>query len=237
MRIPFWFGLIHIGRPTGVGSYRYDVAATLFLGWRGEVPKGEYQWHRIWRVSWNWLPDRIYQQIGAVEPYISAADADAKRLRQIISSRGLTIESSLSNLLPRKYFNAFDSSRWTGRERRLVGIGSWHREFWIHRSTRRSKMYVYLTGSKERTGEHNMYVAPAAVTRDEDCPSDWFHFDDQKTRVPVQFAIKFVNGRASVDNQMGEWLIANKFAQRTNSIIRVPGKALLGSLANTIAGR
>ena len=233
MRVPFWFGYIHIGRPTGIGAYRYDVSATLNLGWRGDVPHGEYDWHRIWRISWNWMPDRVYQHIGIVEPYISPADEDAKRLRQIISPRVLTAEKSSPNLLPRKYCNAIDSSRWTGRERKLVGFGAWRHEFWSYKSTRRSKMYVYLTGSKERaSGSHTVFIAPAAVSKSENCPSDWFETDG---RTPKQMSIVFSHGRASVDKVLGDWMIAHGVAQKTN-IIKQSG-AMLGSLAGAIAGR
>src|SRR5215469_1397604 len=59
MRLRFGFGLLHIGRPSGIGLKR-DASLTLCLGRRKEVPPGELGWHRIYRFSWNWLPDRRY---------------------------------------------------------------------------------------------------------------------------------------------------------------------------------
>ena len=50
MLIRFGFGLLHIGRPSGVGSHRYHAAITLCLGYRGEVPPGELPWRRIWSI-------------------------------------------------------------------------------------------------------------------------------------------------------------------------------------------
>lgn len=201
MLIRFGFGMLYIGKPSSFAAYNRDMSIALYIGWRGEVPKGELEWHHIWRADWNWLPKRVYKKI---------------------------------NVGPS---NVIDSSRWTGRDRRLVGIGSWRSEIWSHRSTHRSKMYVYLTGSKERMGEHTLHVAPAAITKPENCPSDWFVFDDDQKRIPRQMAIKFVSGRASVDSNLGEWLIERKFAQRTNQILRQRSGAVLGSLANAIAGR
>jgi len=92
-------------------------------------------------------------------------------------------------------------------------------------------MYVYLTGAKERTNEHTVYIAPAAITAAGDCPADWKDLEGH----PKQFAVKFINGRASVEKELGEWMIKNGQAQRT-SIIRQPGKALLGSLASALRG-
>ena len=119
--------------------------------------------------------------------------------------------------LPSEYWNAIDSSRWTGREPKASrDFLAWRHELWSHKTTRRSKMYVYLTGSKERMGDHMLYVAPAATTPKEECPSDWFTTNEQNLIVPSQLHVKFTNGRAVVENNLGEWLIKNKYAQRTN---------------------
>ena len=230
MRIPFWFGLIHIGRPTGIGAYRYDVSATLYLWPRGDVPHGEYAWHRIWRISWNWLPDRVYKQIGAV----AILPAWNDRLKATISGKSAAPQDG--SLLPAEYAGAFDSSRWTGRERRLVGFGIWQREYWHHRSHQRSKMYVYLTGSKERSNAvHNMYIAPGALGKRADCPNDWYEIGVLGTEVPKQMTIVFHQGRAQVEKNIGELMIAHGMAQRTNIIKR--SGAVLGNLASAIAGR
>ena len=232
MRIPFWFGLIHVGRPTGIGAYRYDISATLNLWPRGDVPHGEYAWQRIWRVSWNWLPDRIYQHVSVVENPDKLAIDVVRRLRAAISGEDIA-ELRSKYQLACKYWNSFDSSRWTGRERKLVGFGIWQHEFWSYQSTRRSKMYVYLTGSKERQSpSHTVFIAPAAVEKKENCPAEWFETNGE---TPKQMQIVFHHGRASVDKAIGEWMIASGAAQKTNIIKR--SGAMLGSLAGAIAGR
>ncbi len=234
MLIPFWFGLIHIGRPSGFGSYRYGAGITLCVGWRGEVPDGELPWRRIWTAKWNWMPDRIYQTIGAY----AARETPAQRLISKISGKPTILADAetgvpAENLLPSEYGAATKSSRWTGRDRKLVGFGTWRCEFRFYRS-RRSKMFIHLLGEKERRNpNHVVYVAPGAVAKREDSPADWFENDGV---TPKQFEIKFTHGKASVYDQIGEWMIATKQAHRTN-LVRHAGGALLGSLANAIAGR
>ena len=63
-------------------------------------------------------------------------------------------------------------------------------------------MFIHLTGEKERrSSNHVVYVAPGAVEKRENCPSDWFELDGN----PKQFSLVFIHGRASVDQQLGEW--------------------------------
>jgi hypothetical protein len=201
MLIHFGFGLIHIGRPSGIGNHRYHAAITLCLGYRGEVPPGELPWRRIWRVRWDWLPRAKHKIIVGTYAHVPTA---------------------------------IDSSRWTGREKKFVGLKPWQSDFWSHRSTRRSKMYVYLTGQKERQNPHHvMYVAPASMVADVECPDDWKESDGIAHK---QIPVVFINGRANVDERLGKLMIDTGMAQRS-SLVRAQGKALLGSLANVIAGR
>lgn len=97
-------------------------------------------------------------------------------------------------------------------------------------------MHVYLSGAKERANpSHVLRVAPAAevgrVMAANDVPSDWKEHDG----TPKGFEIKFVHGRASVDERLGEWLIAAGYAYRSRLIRNVTG-SMLGALAKTIRG-
>ena len=59
MLIRFWFGAIHIGRPSHIGDVgAYDVSITWCWGRRGyDTPPGELPWRLVARLAWNWLPD------------------------------------------------------------------------------------------------------------------------------------------------------------------------------------
>lgn len=200
------FCLLYIGKTTDFFSgQKYDAGITLCRGKR-DAPDWELQWRIIWSLSWNWLPDRIYRQVNIPEPHLLGRIGRFQ-----------------------------DSARWTGRDRKFIGFARWRRKLTVIRSTWRSKMFVYLTGSKERSAPlHVKYVAPAGDkkhVRDGDIPSDWINQEGQ----PAGFAVEFNYGRAEVDDRLGEYMISAGLAQRTN-LIR-SGKALLGSLASAIAGR
>jgi len=230
MLIRFWFGLIHIGRPAGIGPSKYDASVTLALGRRDDVPSTELRWRYISRWSWNWLPDRIYAPIGAV----AQQPTTHERLTAAISGKsGVSATLFSENLLPAEYALAIDSSRWTGRDKKLIGFGAWRRERVVHCATWRSLMHVYLTGSKERKNpSHVLYVAPAAMMKAEDAAAEWKDHDGKSLTLPIEF--KF--GRAEVPSNLGEWMIATGTAHRTN-LVKATGKSMLGSLAATIAGR
>ena len=140
------------------------------------------------------------------------------------------------NWLPDRIYRSLDapqSSRWTGRDRKFIGFGPWQRKLTVIRSTWRSKMFVYITGGKERAAaKHIKYVAPAGDKKfvKGEVPADWMEGDK-----PRGFAVEFKFGRAEVDERLGEYMIAAGIAQRTN-LVR-SGKALLTGLAGMIAGR
>jgi hypothetical protein len=122
---------------------------------------------------------------------------------------------------------------WSGR---LEPAFRWHWSYEFYHTTWRSKMHVYLTGSKERANpRHNLFVCPASepgkMVTANDIPAEW----KEPNGEPKTFAIVFANGRAEVDQKLGEWLIATKQAQRTK-LMRASG-SMLGTLAGAIAGR
>ncbi len=91
-------------------------------------------------------------------------------------------------------------------------------------------MFVYLTGSKERANpKHTLRVCPGGTMREGEVPSEWM-----ENGAPKRFEIPFVHGRASVDEQLGKWLIEKGIVQRSN-LIRAT-KSTLGSLAASIRG-
>lgn len=98
-------------------------------------------------------------------------------------------------------------------------------------------MHVYKTGAKERANpSHSLFVTPAAQLgpnmSKNDIPAEWL---DPMTKQPKTFEVVFIHGCASVDEQLGEWMISTGNAQRTN-IVRATGN-MLGGLAAMIAGR
>lgn len=93
-------------------------------------------------------------------------------------------------------------------------------------------MFIYLAGERERANpKHTMYVAPAADKRvgPNNIPSDWINDDN----TPKTFPIDFNYGRASVDEQLGRYLVSTGQAQ-PSSIIRSTGLGLLGDLAKRV---
>ena len=232
MLIKFGFGQLHIGRPTGIDCAENDAALTLCLGWRGDVPPSEPQWRYVARAAWDWLPVRNYRAIGAVVQHLSLQETAHRNTVASISGRR---PNSLNSeyLLPAEYAGAIDSSRWTGRDRKFVGFGAWRRNLCVYRSTWRAKMFVYLTGAKERNNpKHVLRVAPGAMLATNEIPADWREEDGS----PKKFEIEFIHGRASVDSRLGEFLVKREIAQKTN-LIRRAGASTLGALAATIAGR
>jgi hypothetical protein len=94
-------------------------------------------------------------------------------------------------------------------------------------------MFIYLNGTKERKNpSHFLTVAPAMLpVEGVTPPAHWTERDGSPTNLKVAFQ----HGCARVDDVLGQWLIATGHAERGN--LRQSGKSLLGSLANTIAGR
>lgn len=222
MLIRFWFGAIHIGRPSHIGSEGdYDASITWCWGRRGyDVPPGELKWRYIRRFSWDWLPVAIFNTESTL---LDPANRAYAKLIASISGGG-----------PQK--SEIISSHWTGREK-FVGWSHWRSSLTVLRSTRRSKMYVYLAGQKERESSHHMvYVAPAAypgVDRN-DVPSDWLIGVGDKAEART-FEVKFNHGRAEVEQNLGEFMIKHGLCNRTR-LVR-PSAGLLGGLARAISGR
>lgn len=230
MVFKFLFGQLHVGRPSGILD-RYDCAVTLCLRRRRNAAAGALQWRRIWRFAFDWLPIRKYRCLAPimtthVPP--TAAEFIAGKFAgheiDVIDTRGT------------------DSSRWTGRDHAFAGFAGWRHSFTSIRSTWRSKVYVYLTGQKERANpRHPLYVTPGipglnGMTAAE-VPEDWKQPSaDGTSMVAKMFEVVFVHGRAEVDERLGEWLIKTGHAQRS-PLVRPAGKALLGGLASLIAGR
>lgn len=224
MLIRFGFGQLYIGRPTGIGCYRYSAGITLCVGFRGDVPLGELRWRRTYCFNWNWLPDRLWREDRDFHwPDPLLASYPQHRLVSVISGKPALSANAENALL--------NMSRSTGRGRKFVGFGRWRSEATAYRSTRRSKMYVYLTGAKERRNpKHILRVAPAGVVGVSKAPAEWVNEDN----TPKAFELEFIHGRCSVDSQLGEWLVKTGQCQRTN-LIRRSG-SMLGSLAATIRG-
>lgn len=74
-------------------------------------------------------------------------------------------------------------------------------------------MHVYLCHEAKRIPSHVMHITPAA---DEEFVSNppvaWL---DEQNGQPIAFAIEFKYGKAEVDDQIGEYLVARKLARRT----------------------
>src|SRR5690348_1758421 len=138
MLIRFWFGAIHIGRASRIGDLGdYDANITFCWGRRGyDVPPDELQWRLIWRFAWNWLPDVLYR----IEPQVP-------NKAEIAFGQMVAAISPQAAFLPPKAVT--EKTRWTERVK-VIGFGEWRHAVTINRSTRRSKVYVYLTGAKER---------------------------------------------------------------------------------------
>lgn len=116
------------------------------------------------------------------------------------------------------------------QEIRVIGFGDWRYSFDVYRSTRRSKVYVYLTGAKERGNpNHVLRVCPGALVPKNEVPEEWMDNGEFK-----KYELVFVHGRCSVDEQLGKLLVEKGIAQKTN-LIRRTGSTL-GSLAATIRG-
>jgi hypothetical protein len=71
-------------------------------------------------------------------------------------------------------------------------------------------MFVYNAGS---CGRATLFVSPGTHHPEN---SNWV---DPKTRAPLQFTIRFENGRADVDEEMGRYLIDQELAQRSPIIL------------------
>lgn len=221
MLIRFWFGQVHFGRPSHIGVIGdYDAGVTFCLGRRGyDVPPGELPWRFVCRVVWNWFPNVVYR----IEPRsLTRSEIAVNRMVAALSGKE---PYSLSS----EYARNNEEARWTERVK-VIGFGDWRHALTIYRSTRRSKVFVYLTGSKERANpSHILRVCPGATMSANDVPAEFMDGDK-----PKPFEITFVHGRASVDEQLGKWMIEKGVAQKTN-LIRRSGSTL-GSLAAAIRG-
>lgn len=207
MVLKFWLGMLHVGKPSGIGEAgHYDCAITLCWGRRRRAPCDELQWRRIWRFAFDW---------GRTRP--PAAKIPDPLVSQISGKLAASLHSEDAPPI-------------------------WRHQFTTIRSTWRSKVYVYLTGQKERQNpRHIMYVTPGvpglAGMSANDVPEDWkMPSADGTAMVPKQFEVVFIHGRANVDEKLGEWLVTTGHAQRS-ALARVTGKALLGGLASLISGR
>jgi hypothetical protein len=49
-------------------------------------------------------------------------------------------------------------------------------------------------------------------------PAEWW---DAEKKVPVQFSVKFVFGRAVVPDALGKWMLAKKMASKTALVMSV----------------
>lgn len=220
MLIRFRFGQLHVGRPSHIGvSGNFDAGITLCLGRRGyDVPPGELPWRFVARFAWNWLPDVIYR----IEPRTTEREIAHHNLSAALSGKepsSTLVEDARNN----------EKTRLTERVK-VHGFGEWRHDLTIYRSTRRSKVYVYLTGAKERANPaHILRVCPGATMSASEAPAEFMDHGE-----PKKFEITFVHGRASVEDALGKWLIEKGVAQKTN-LIRRSGSTL-GSLAAAIRG-
>lgn len=216
MLIRFWFGAIHIGRPSRIGDIG-DYDASITWCWkhrRYDVPPGELQYRLVARLAWNWFPDVAYH----MEPR-------ALTMREIAINRMVaTISGKEPDSLDSEY------ARLAERAPRVIGFGDWRHSWTVYRPTRRSKVYVYLTGAKERANpNHILRVCPGVLVPKNEVPEEWMENGEFK-----KFEISFIHGRASVDEALGKLLIEKGIAQKTN-LIRRTGSTL-GSLAAAIRG-
>jgi len=221
MLIRFWFGALHIGRASHIGTDgAFDASITFMWGWRGLVPPNEPLWRFIWRCAWNWLPDVVYR----IEPRPSPSEI---AFHNLVS----TISNSADRPLSLSSDKAICSEDAPTERIKVIGFGDWRHAVTVIRSNRRSKMYVYLTGAKERRNpKHIVRCCPAAVIGVDNAPSEWRNLDG----TAKNFEIEFIHGRASVEEQLGAFMLKHGYAQKTN-LIRRTGSTL-GSLAAAIRG-
>lgn len=222
MLIRFWFGQLHIGRPSGIASYPYQASVTLCWGSRGDVPPEAPSWRHVWHIAWDWLPIRKYRSL---RPTIKIPPTEGELLNAAITGH----EAKWHEIEDQR---GIDSVSWTGRDKKFIGFDGWPRDYLHHRATRRSLMHVYLNGAKERRNpSHMMYVQPANMVRAAERPEEWVNPDG----TAKDFHIEFKYGRAEVPENLGRLLIATGHAKATN-LVRATGGSLLGSLASTIRG-
>lgn len=74
-------------------------------------------------------------------------------------------------------------------------------------------MFVYLPGH----ANHSIFVTPAADERGN--PLDGASQFKSADGVPLQYNVRFKNGRAEVDATLGQWLIAHGYARRTRLVL------------------
>jgi hypothetical protein len=87
-------------------------------------------------------------------------------------------------------------------------------------------MKVYHQGEKAKMQESFiMSVAPAATAHNQEVPAHWV--DDKNN--PVQFQVEFIRGVAVVDDAMGEYLVEQGLARKTQLIL--PSFGLMNQLA------
>jgi hypothetical protein len=75
----------------------------------------------------------------------------------------------------------------------------------------RHRMIVYKTSPRESIGTHVVYVEPG---REHDV-SEWKNQEGK----PIQIKVEFKHGKADVPNNLGEYLLANKLAERSRLIL------------------
>lgn len=78
-------------------------------------------------------------------------------------------------------------------------------------------MYVYTTGEKTaKQASFMMHICPAAHLEGQgEMPSDWV---DEKNK-PIEFAVEFIYGKATVPDKIGTYLIKHQLARRSKLII------------------
>ena len=80
-------------------------------------------------------------------------------------------------------------------------------------------MFVYLPTERDRRNDHTIYVTPgadAAFTKGE-VPAEW---KDQEGK-PLTITVKFIQGKAEVPKNLGEYMVERGLARKT-ALIR-PG--------------
>lgn len=74
-------------------------------------------------------------------------------------------------------------------------------------------MKIYTNGEKTSIGKHIMMVQPGKDHKD---VSNWL---DQEKK-PIMFVIKFMDGKAEVDDQLGKYLIDKNYASKSPIIVK-----------------
>jgi hypothetical protein len=74
-------------------------------------------------------------------------------------------------------------------------------------------MFVYLPGHKS----HSIFVTPAADERGQ--PLDGVSQFKTPNGEPIQYNVRFVDGRAEVDATLGRWLVERGHARRTRLVL------------------